>query len=69
MGVWVSGRAVPWCLGRLPGAPGAPPGTPLRRGPPRQAAGSPHTRRTFGSLAGMAWTYRGVPYSGGSTNK
>ena len=25
MGAWVPGRAVPWCLGRLPWAPGASP--------------------------------------------
>ena len=27
MGAWVPGRAVPWCLGRLPWVPGAPPGS------------------------------------------
>ena len=30
---WVPGRAVPWGLGRLPWAPGAPPGGSLRGGP------------------------------------
>ena len=28
MGAWVPERAVPWCLGRLPWVPGAPPGAP-----------------------------------------
>jgi hypothetical protein len=39
MGAWVPGRAVPWCLGRLPWAPGVPPGGSLGGGPgPMSAA-------------------------------
>ena len=33
MGAWVPGRAVPWCLGRLPWAPGASPRSSLGGGP------------------------------------
>ena len=39
MGAWVPVRSVPWCLGRLPWAPGAPPGGSLGGGPgPKSAA-------------------------------
>ena len=39
MGAWGPGRAVPWCLGRLPWVPGAPPGGSLGGGPGPMSAG------------------------------
>ena len=39
MGAWVPGRAVPWCLGRLPWAPGAPPRGSQGGGPGGKFAG------------------------------
>ena len=39
MGAWGPGRAVPWCLGRLPWVPGAPPGGSLGGLPGPMSAG------------------------------
>ena len=36
---WVPGRAIPWCLGRLPWVPGAPPGGSLGGVPGPMSAG------------------------------
>ena len=40
MGAWVPGRAVPWGLGRLPWAPGAPPRGSQGGGPGPKLQGS-----------------------------
>ena len=40
MCAWVPGRAVPWCLGRLPWVLGAPPGGSRGRGPGSKLQGS-----------------------------
>ena len=40
MGAWVPGRAVPWCLDRLPWIPGAPPGGGSRPQTTRTTSGT-----------------------------
>ena len=54
MGAWVPGRAVPWCLGRLPWVPGAPPGGSLGGVPGPMSAGqfSKHAHGCLGAWEG-----------------